>query len=65
MSFTQFLINLSVTFLTVALPVSISIYFAIRLAIAHGEVSFRRRNKTISSEERNRIGDKWEDRTNV
>lgn len=46
MTFTQFLINLSVTFLTVALPVAISIYLAIRLAIGHGEVSFRRGNKS-------------------
>lgn len=47
MSFTQFLINLSVTFLTVALPVAISIYLAIRLAIAHGEISFRRNRTNI------------------
>lgn len=65
MSFTQFLLNLSITFLTVAVPVSISIYFAVRLGISHGEISFRRRNTIITQEERNRISDKWEDIKNA
>lgn len=42
---TQFLLGLAVNLLNLCLPLGLTIYFAIRLAIAHGEVSFNKRKR--------------------
>lgn len=42
---TQFLLGLAVNLLNLCLPLGVTIYFAIRLAIAHGEISFKKKSK--------------------
>lgn len=43
---TQFLLGLAINLLNLCLPLGLTIYFAIRLAIAHGEISFKKQERT-------------------
>ena len=49
MTLNQFLIAFAFNVITQAIPVGLAIYIAIRFAIAHGELRFRRQEKNYES----------------